>query len=127
MPDNLIIHYVDHNKNTGKMKMKKIEMHHPDNDIVNWWYTSLLAIVNPKQTRPKHLLVFINPYGGHGTAKQIWESKIAKIFKTAGIGCKVIVTESATHAHEVIQTAPLHNFDGIISVGGDGMFSQVKY
>jgi len=125
MPDNLIIHYVDHKKETGIMKLKKIELHHPDNDIINWWYTTLLAIVNPNQTRPKQLLVFINPYGGHGTAKQIWESKIASIFKIAGIGCKVIVTESAAHAHNVIQSSPLHNFDGIISVGGDGMFSQV--
>ena len=102
-----------------------MELHHSDSDIVNWWYTTLLAIVNPLHTRPKSLLVFINPYGGHGTAKQIWESKIANIFKIAGIGCKVIVTESANHAHNVIQSAPLHNYDGIISVGGDGMFSQV--
>ena len=36
------------------------------------------------------------------------------------------MTESADHAHNVIQSSPLHNFDGIISVGGDGMFSQVK-
>ena len=82
-------------------------------------------MVNPKHTRPKHLLVFINPFGGHGTAKQIWETKIASIFKIAGIGCKVIVTESANHAFNVIQSAPLHNYDGVISVGGDGMFSQV--
>ena len=82
-------------------------------------------MVNPKHTRPKHLLVFINPFGGHGTAKQIWETKIAGIFKIAGIGCKVIVTESANHAFNVIQSAPLHNYDGVISVGGDGMFSQV--
>ena len=100
-------------------------MHHPDHDLINWWYTSLLTIVNPNQSRPKHLLVFINPYGGHGRAKQIWESKIAGILKTAGVGCKVIVTETSDHAHNVIQTAPLHNYDGIISVGGDGMFSQV--
>jgi len=125
MPDNLIIDYVKHDRETGIMKLKKIELHHPDHDLINWWYTSLLTIVNPNQSRPKHLLVFINPYGGHGTAKQIWESKIAGIFKTAGVGCKVIVTESSNHAHNVIQTAPLHNYDGIISVGGDGMFSQI--
>ena len=60
-------------------------------------------------------------------AKQIWETKIAGIFKIAGIGCKVIVTESANHAFNVIQSAPLHNYDGVISVGGDGMFSQVTW
>ena len=103
----------------------QIQLHHSDSDIINWWNTTLLTVVNPKQSRPKSLLVFINPFGGHGKAKLIWESQIAKIFKIAGIGCKVIVTESANHAHSVIQSAPLHNYDGIISVGGDGMFSQV--
>ena len=126
MPDTLTIHYVQHEKNSGLMKLKKIELHHPDSDITNWWYTSLLTIVNPRHTRPKHLLVFINPFGGHGTAKQIWESKCAKIFKIAGISCKVIVTEHSQHAFNVIQSANLHNYDGIISVGGDGMFSQVE-
>jgi len=125
MPDILTIYYVKHRKENGIMKLKKIQLHHSDSDIINWWNTTLLTVVNPKQSRPKSLLVFINPFGGHGKAKQIWESQIANIFKIAGIGCKVIVTESSNHAHTVIQSAPLHNYDGIISVGGDGMFSQV--
>ena len=126
MPDTIIVHYVQHDKATGIMKLKSLELHHPDSDIINWWYTALLAIVNPHHTRPKRLLVFINPYGGHGTAKQIWETKCSRIFKIAGISCKVIVTEHSEHADNVIQSVTLHNYDGIISVGGDGMFSQVS-
>ena len=47
------------------------------------------------------------------------------MFSLAGIACKVIVTETSDHAEKVIQSSDLDNYQGIISVGGDGMFSQV--
>ena len=38
---------------------------------------------------------------------------------------KVVVTERANHAKDMLQTIPLDNYDGVISVGGDGMFAEV--
>ena len=40
---------------------------------------------------------------------------------------KVINTKYANHAYEFIQNETLDRFDGIISVGGDGMFSEVVF
>ena len=40
---------------------------------------------------------------------------------------KVINTKYANHAYEFIQNETLDSFDGIISVGGDGMFSEVVF
>lgn len=99
---------------------------HSDSEVINWWSTTINSLVNPTNNRPRNLLVFINPFGGHGNAKQIWENKVASVFSAAGIACKVIVTESGDHADTYIQSAALDNYHGIISVGGDGMFSQVK-
>ena len=51
---------------------------------------------------------------------------MASVFEIAGITSEVIVTENSEHADSVIQSCSLHDYDGIISVGGDGMFSQVN-
>ena len=33
--------------------------------------------------------------------------------------------DHANHALSLLQTVPLHGYDGVISVGGDGMFAEV--
>ena len=38
---------------------------------------------------------------------------------------QVVVTDHANHALTMLQTVPLHGHDGVISVGGDGMFAEV--
>ena len=35
------------------------------------------------------------------------------------------VTERANHAYDIIQSMDLDNIDGIVSVGGDGLFSEI--
>ena len=105
---------------------RQVELSHSDTEVISWWFTSLTSLLSPATGRPSRLLVFINPFGGHGTAKQIWENKVASVFQVAGITFKVIVTENAEHADKVIQSSSLDHYDGIISVGGDGMFSQVS-
>ncbi|MGH0139824.1 UNVERIFIED_CONTAM: hypothetical protein FKN15_001073 [Acipenser sinensis] len=40
--------------------------------------------------RPKHLLVYINPYGGKQQGKQIYEHKVAQLFTLASISTDVI-------------------------------------
>lgn len=40
--------------------------------------------------RPKHLLVFINPFGGKGQGKQIYERKVAPLFSLASITTDII-------------------------------------
>ena len=106
--------------------MCQVELSHSDTEVISWWFTSLTSLLNnPTNNRPSRLLVFINPFGGHGRAKQIWENKVASVFQIAGITSEVIVTENSEHADSVIQSCSLHNYDGIISVGGDGMFSQI--
>lgn len=42
------------------------------------------------KTRPKSLLVFINPHGGKKRAKVVFEEKVAPLFDLAGITSHVI-------------------------------------
>lgn len=41
-------------------------------------------------SRPKHLLVFINPFGGKGHGKRIYERKVAPLFALASVTTEVI-------------------------------------
>lgn len=75
--------------------------------------------------RPKSLLIIINPYGGKGKAKEIFSKIASPIFRKAGINYDVIETERANHGFELMQTHPLKGFDGVVSVGGDGMFNEL--
>ncbi|XP_045073941.1 ceramide kinase-like isoform X2 [Coregonus clupeaformis] len=77
-------------------------------------------------SRPKHLLVYINPYGGKQQGKRIYEQKVAPLF--ASISTDVIVTEHANHARDHLRTeAELKQYDGVVCVGGDGMFSEIVH
>uniref|UniRef100_A0A3Q3VTA2 DAGKc domain-containing protein n=1 Tax=Mola mola TaxID=94237 RepID=A0A3Q3VTA2_MOLML len=76
--------------------------------------------------RPKHLLVYINPYGGKQQGKRIYEQKVAPLFALAGIFTHVFVTQHANYARDHLRTeAELKKFDGVVCVGGDGMFSEI--
>ena len=60
-----------------------------------------------------------------GRAPFVYEKKVSPIFKEANITVKVIHTESANHAQDYIQNEDINDYDGLVCVGGDGMFAEV--
>uniref|UniRef100_A0A915NZ06 DAGKc domain-containing protein n=1 Tax=Meloidogyne floridensis TaxID=298350 RepID=A0A915NZ06_9BILA len=85
-------------------------------------------LVNTSLYRPKHLLVFINPFGGKGKANGIWTDEVEPFFKLANITYELIKTERADHALETVREldpVKWELLDGIVSVGGDGLFNEV--
>lgn len=80
-----------------------------------------------RQVRPKRLLIFLNPFGGKGKALRLYKRRVKRLLELADIERKLIITKYANHARETIED-PLFNveyYDGIISVGGDGMFAEL--
>ncbi|XP_074593043.1 ceramide kinase [Brevipalpus obovatus] len=77
--------------------------------------------------RPKRLMVFVNPYGGKRRGPKIYSHKVLPLFKIAGCTVDCIITQRANHARDVIMdsTFPVTSYDGLICVGGDGMFSEL--
>ncbi len=76
----------------------------------------------PKKRR---ILVFLNPFSGHGQAAESWE--IARsILEKAYIDMKLITTERANHAYEYVEKdLQLNEYDGIVTVSGDGLIHEV--
>lgn len=78
--------------------------------------------------RPRQLLVFVNPYGGRQKARVVWKKISAPVFAAACVQCQVIETTCQGHAEGFIKglsLQQLQQLDGIVAVGGDGMFSEL--
>ncbi|KAM4553094.1 ceramide kinase-like isoform 1-T1 [Fundulus diaphanus] len=100
----------------------------PERALCRSWVSSIREQLASISSRPRSLLVYINPYGGKRQGKRIYERKVAPLFAQAGISTHVIVTEYANHARDHLRTAAeLSKFDGVVCVGGDGMFSEIVH
>ncbi|XP_026867770.2 ceramide kinase family protein [Electrophorus electricus] len=100
----------------------------PSRDLRDQWVTQLrTALKTHCPSRPRRLLVFVNPYGGKKRAKQVYRSLVAPLFELAGVSTHVVVTERANQARDHILKKDLTGFDGVICVGGDGMFSELLH
>lgn len=97
-----------------------------DEALRRHWVASIREQLAAIASRPRRLLVYINPYGGKRQGKRIYEEKVAPLFAQAGIDTHVIVTEYANHARDHLRKeAELKKLDGVVCVGGDGMFSEI--
>ncbi|XP_006004505.1 ceramide kinase isoform X2 [Latimeria chalumnae] len=98
-----------------------------DELLFNQWMQALKEYLELQTCRPKHLLVYINPSGGKKRGKQIYEQKVSPLFSLASITTDVIVTEHVNHARDHLFDIDLKKYDGVICVGGDGMFSEIVH
>ncbi|KAI6178791.1 Ceramide kinase 1 [Aphelenchoides besseyi] len=92
------------------------------------WESKLQEAMQKIRARPEKLYIFINPFGGKGKAKSIYKKQVEPIFKMAGLSTTVIMTERQNHAYDVIQELDAEEWktmDGVVSVGGDGLFNEV--
>lgn len=125
-PHAFTVHYVQRTKK-HRWRCKAVTFWCSDELLCCHWLQALNDLLEQQTCRPKHLLVYINPYGGKKKGRQIYEKKVAPLFSLASITTDVIVTEYANHARDNLYEVNLDKYDGIVCVGGDGMFSEVLH
>lgn len=106
---------------------KSYVFRHTDPHVCKRWANQLQCLVDKQINRPRNLWVIINPYSGRKTALKTWE-EVSPLFSRAGINTKVLMTERIKHAFEIMNeasNAALMDLDGVIVVGGDGLFNEV--
>ncbi|GMJ05940.1 ACCELERATED CELL DEATH 5 [Hibiscus trionum] len=100
---------------------------HKDLETCQMWVNKINDSLNKEVGRPKNLLVFVHPLSGKGNGWRTWET-VAPIFSRAKINTKVIITQRAGHAFDVMistTNAELNSYDGVLAVGGDGFFNEI--
>ncbi|CAL1539941.1 unnamed protein product [Lymnaea stagnalis] len=74
--------------------------------------------------RPKKLFILINPIGGACKGRQIYQKAAEPLFKLASVETHVVVTEKSKHALEIGETHDFSQYDGVVIVGGDGLYQE---
>ncbi|KAK9866560.1 hypothetical protein WJX84_009195 [Apatococcus fuscideae] len=96
-------------------------------ELVSQWASDISDAVRVSSSRPQSLLVFVNPFGGTRRAAAIWQT-VLPVFQLVGAKCEVVETKWAAHARELVEKLSLEELqrhDGIIAVGGDGLFQEL--
>lgn len=75
--------------------------------------------------RPPRLLLLVNPFGGQGLARQWCENYVLPMISEAGLSFNLIQTERQNHARELVQGLSLSEWDGIVTISGDGLLYEV--
>lgn len=76
--------------------------------------------------RPKHLLMFVNPFGGRRRGLKIYKDVVKPLLDVAGIAVDLTITQHPNHARDVLLQDDLSAYDGVVCIGGDGTFSEVS-
>ena len=71
--------------------------------------------------RHKSILVVINPYGGKGKARKLYESKCHPILASTECKIDIAYTKYAKHAMDIAKEIDLAKYDTIACASGDGI------
>jgi diacylglycerol kinase family enzyme len=72
--------------------------------------------------------VLINPYGGKKQGVDVYNKHVAPVFDQSGVKTTVKRTQFSGHARNLIldmSSAELASYDGVVAVGGDGLFHEI--
>lgn len=81
--------------------------------------------------RKKKYFVVVNPFSGTKKAKHIYETMMIKMLRECGVDHDVLFTQYSGHAYERMKKVEcddetdISKYDAIISMGGDGLLSEI--
>eukprot|EP00271_Cylindrocystis_brebissonii_P020271 TRINITY_DN6647_c0_g1_i2.p1 TRINITY_DN6647_c0_g1~~TRINITY_DN6647_c0_g1_i2.p1 ORF type:complete len:921 (+),score=178.28 TRINITY_DN6647_c0_g1_i2:117-2765(+) len=112
---------------SGRWVPTSLVFGHAQEAVCTRWADRLLAHLRADERRPRKLLVIVNPFGGTKQGLQKWRL-VEPIFQRAQVETQVVLTERQGHAFDLMDKASeesLQERDGVVVVGGDGLFNEV--
>lgn len=98
---------------------------HEQKEDVEAWVTKLLDLAYLDAKRKKKLKVIVNPFGGKGTALQLYQQYAAPVFAAAQCQVDLEVTKHRGHATEIAEKIDINAYDAIVCCSGDGLPYEV--
>ncbi|KAJ7172102.1 ATP-NAD kinase-like domain-containing protein, partial [Mycena filopes] len=113
----------------------KLQLRIVSGDVTTIQGTTLLRWVSDVQERAykditprRRFLVLVNPHGGQGKGKQLWQETIEPIMGAAGCIVHVQYTgpvSSPTNATEIARNVNLATYDALVPISGDGIVNEL--
>eukprot|EP00731_Ephydatia_muelleri_P001824 Em0001g1824a len=104
--------------------LKEVTFKCPTAEVCQNWSDQIYYRTQNFGNRPRRLFVVVSPVSGNGSAPKVW-TKLEHRFRLARIHTDVLFTQKRYHAREVVQELNLDQYDGLIAVGGDGLFNEL--
>ncbi|KFB45366.1 AGAP002932-PA-like protein [Anopheles sinensis] len=123
----LIVHYAAIVcPKANRWRVRSVVLYNSEQRIVELWCNRLTSDLRD-QTRPKNLLLFLNPYGGKKNALSLYERFAKPLFRLAEIDVNLIITQRAQQIYDIVtsKSIVLENYDGLVCCGGDGTFAEL--
>ena len=73
----------------------------------------------------KRFTVFVNPVSGRGQAVATWKNIVEPMMIQAGIQVKLIITQHANHARDIMEDFDASACDCVMTIGGDGVLFEI--
>lgn len=96
-----------------------------EKEAVEGWVSRLIRLAYGDADRNKKLKILINPFGGKGSAKNMYRKSAAPIFAAAHCQVDVQETTHGGHAMEIAQKIDIDAYDAIVCCSGDGLLYEV--
>lgn len=107
---------------------RKVIFRSPAEKMIESLHFSVQDAIKRYQGRPKTLLFLLNPHGGSKKASSVYEQNVLPILEKAQIKHSTHMTKYRGHAKDIINNltkGELEELDGIVAVGGDGLFHEI--
>ncbi|CAO1618746.1 unnamed protein product [Parajaminaea phylloscopi] len=108
-----------------RLRLIKIETRVHDAEQASLWVKELMRRAYVGSAPYRRLKVLVNPVGGPGKARQLFQTKVRPILEAAGCRIDVQVTERVNHGLEIAKSLAIEQYDALLTVSGDGLAHEV--
>ncbi|KAN0064849.1 sphinganine kinase lcb4 [Thecaphora frezii] len=111
-----------------RIEARVVSTSHDEEDVeakAEGWVEEVMSKAYGNVKPFRRIKVLINPVGGPGKARQLYESRVRPIFDAAMCKPNVTFTQYRMHGVEIARDLDVENYDAIAIMSGDGLIHEV--